>query len=98
MKDAEATASVIPFADGATATAEVALEPDDYEYRWTAPQASLAGEWMPFTIDVSTGIDDMEATDAAIEYYTLEGLRVERPANGIYLQRKGNKTRKIIIR
>lgn len=98
VKDAEATASVIPFADGATATAEVALEPGDYEYRWTAPQASLAGEWMPFTIDVSTGIDDMEATDAAIEYYTLEGLRVERPANGIYLQRKGNKTRKIIIR
>lgn len=35
--------------------------------------------------------------DAAAEYYTLDGLRVEKPSKGIYIVKRGNKTSKVIL-
>ena len=37
--------------------------------------------------------DDCEA-----EYYTLTGVKVENPANGIFICKKGSKTEKVILR
>lgn len=48
----------------------------------------------------NSGIESIsapDATDAPIEYYNLQGVRVVNPTPGIYIQRQGNKVRKIII-
>ena len=42
---------------------------------------------------------DIEAADenAPVEYYNLQGVRVENPSNGLYIRRQGNKVTKDII-
>jgi len=51
------------------------------------------------TVDQS-GIDDIgsDSNDMPVEYYTLNGMRVDNPANGIFIRRQGNKVSKIYIR
>ena len=48
-----------------------------------------------------TGVDSIVAGDdenAAVEYYNLQGVRVQNPANGLYIVKKGNKVSKQLIR
>ena len=35
--------------------------------------------------------------NAPVEYFNLQGVRVENPANGLYIQRQGNKVAKVIL-
>ena len=47
----------------------------------------------------STGIEAIEAEDAApAVYYNLQGVRVENPANGLYIRVNGKKAEKVFIR
>lgn len=41
----------------------------------------------------------VEAADnaAPVEYYNLQGVRVDKPANGIFIRRQGSKAQKIVI-
>lgn len=49
--------------------------------------------------DTTTGISDVMTDDnAPVEYYNLNGMRVNDPAPGIYIRRQGNKVSKIIVR
>lgn len=49
--------------------------------------------------DYFNGIGSIEAdNDAPVEYYNLQGVRVDSPANGLYIRRQGNKTTKVFIR
>lgn len=51
--------------------------------------------------DRKSGVDDIivdQAEDAPVEYYNLQGLRVMNPSHGIYIQRQGNKAKKIYVR
>ncbi len=48
----------------------------------------------------SSGIDDVvteDEADAPVEYYNLQGMRVENPANGIYIRRQGSKATKVVL-
>lgn len=48
---------------------------------------------------VMVGIDSIETdTDAETEYYTLQGIRVSNPGEGLYIMRRGGKTQKVLIR
>ena len=51
------------------------------------------------TVDQS-GIDDIgsDSNDMPVEYYNRNGMRVDNPANGIFIRRQGNKVSKIYIR
>ena len=66
-------------------------------YRATAP-------WKYFLdiqeIDFSgiDGVESDECSDAPVEYYNLQGMRVENPTSGIYIRRQGSKTSKGFIR
>ncbi|MDE6272137.1 MAG: starch-binding protein, partial [Muribaculaceae bacterium] len=40
----------------------------------------------------------LDGEDAEPEFYTLQGIRVNEPAPGIYIVRRGNKTAKVVIR
>ncbi len=46
----------------------------------------------------TTGIDGIVADEnAPVEYYNLQGIRVENPENGIFIRRQGNKTTKVAL-
>ncbi len=53
----------------------------------------LNTQWDP------AGIDDviMDENDTPIEYYNLQGVKVENPQSGLYIRIKGNKANKIIL-
>lgn len=54
---------------------------------------------MEMYFSVETGVEGIEAeADAAPVYYNLQGMKVENPANGIFIVKKGNTTSKTIIR
>lgn len=61
-----------------------------------------AGTWEVKDIKVrannSTGVADVESdNDIAPVYYNLQGVRVANPENGLYIEVKGNKSRKVIF-
>lgn len=50
---------------------------------------------------LSSGIEEIEATDntnAPVEYFNLQGMRVKEPANGLYIRRQGSDTRKVFVK
>lgn len=50
--------------------------------------------------DVLTSLTDVAAPEAEAEYYSLQGVRVEKSnlAPGIYIERRGNRTGKIAVK
>ncbi len=62
---------------------------------------STAAEWKDFLniIDSLSGIEDIviDNSDAPIEYFNLNGARVDNPEQGIFIKRQGNKVEKVII-
>jgi len=48
----------------------------------------------------TTGIADIDVdnANAPVEYFNLQGIRVENPANGLYIRRQGNKVEKIYVK
>ena len=59
-----------------------------------APSASI----YPIEIKAAAGIAGVEADlNAPVEYFNLQGVRVENPANGLYIMRQGSKAVKVIL-
>lgn len=50
------------------------------------------------TPTITTSIVDVETDNSPIEYFTLQGIKVARPAPGIYIRRHGSKVDKIAIK
>lgn len=51
------------------------------------------------TEDTGTGIADIAGeTDAQTEWFTLSGVKVAQPANGVFVKRQGKKTVKVLVR
>lgn len=45
-----------------------------------------------------SGIEDVEMIEnAPVEYYNLQGVKVENPEKGIYIKRQGGKTTKVVL-
>ncbi len=71
-------------------------------FKYTSTSA-VAGTWevKNFAVEgklIQSGIDNI-ATDenAPVEYYNLQGVRVENPESGLYIRRQGNKVTKVIL-
>ena len=47
------------------------------------------------TTTVIENIDTVEETP--VEYYNLQGVKVDNPSNGLYIKRQGNKVTKVIL-
>lgn len=56
----------------------------------------LYSDYQQFESGVETIIDNN--SNAAVEYYNLQGIRVNNPSEGIYIRRQGDKVSKVIIR
>ena len=61
-------------------------------------------EWVknfPGTIkedDTLTGVESVIAGEnAPVEYYNLQGVKVARPENGIFIKKQGGKTTKVVL-
>ena len=96
--------SPVTLADDNTCSVEVRDLPlGKYEYRWTnemragVDEPIAKTEWKQFEVNVQTGIDHMDADAGAVEYYTLQGIRVYNPEPGIYLKRQSGKVEKVRI-
>ncbi len=61
---------------------------------------SLAWELKNFVLkgEVEGAVATIEAEDAPVAFYTLQGVRVAEPSNGLYIMVKGNKASKILVR
>ena len=47
----------------------------------------------------SSAVEAVEAADnAVVEYFNLQGIRVENPANGLYIRRQGNNVTKVLVK
>ena len=55
---------------------------------------------MTLKFDGTTGVESISIEDstAPVEYFNLQGVRVENPENGLYIVRQGNKVSKQLIR
>lgn len=59
------------------------------------PQFNVTG----YEKAVDTGIADIVVDEnAPVEYFNLQGIRVENPENGLYIRRQGNKVTKVIVK
>lgn len=49
---------------------------------------------------IATGIEGVEvdAANGVVEYFNLQGVKVEAPANGLYIRRQGAKVEKVIVK
>ena len=49
---------------------------------------------------IATGIEGVEvdAVNGVVEYFNLQGVKVEAPANGLYIRRQGAKVEKVIVK
>lgn len=48
------------------------------------------------TVGIETAVSD-DNTTAPVEYYNLQGIRVDNPASGVYIRRQGTSTAKVLI-
>ena len=49
-------------------------------------------------VGLSAIVEVEESADGEAEYYSIQGIRVDNPANGIYIKRKGAEVTKVLIR
>lgn len=61
--------------------------------------ATIVASWsnLTFTAAVS-GVKSIEAIDGEMEYYNLQGVKVQNPSKGIFVVRQGNTSKKVVIR
>ena len=75
---------------------------------WTGEAPSVTFDWtatskankIVVTYITNTGIDAVDTTDddAPVEFYNLQGVRVDNPANGIYIRRQGRNVTKVLVK
>lgn len=68
-----------------------------YDRFWIAYELNADGQLVPY-YGVS-GVENVEADDLStpVEYFNLQGVRVQQPENGVYIRRQGGKVSKVHI-
>lgn len=81
------------------ADGEDSTETSDYQGYSVVTQNRVAAASQTFDSDTVTGVDRVSAeSDGEAEYYDLSGRRVSGPAEaGVYLERRGSHTRKVVV-
>ncbi len=59
--------------------------------------ATKAASKYDFVVDEATAVEAIEAENAPVEYYNLQGVKVENPSNGIFIKKQGTKTTKVVL-
>lgn len=58
-----------------------------------------ARSWMTVTVgNANVAIEEVDAdANAPVEFYNLQGVKVARPENGVFIKKQGNKVTKVIM-
>lgn len=48
-------------------------------------------------LPAGAGVDNIAADNQAVEYYNLQGIRVENPTQGLYIRKQGGKATKVVL-
>lgn len=94
----------ILYAANNTCTPVYNIEPVDGEtnsvYIYAFCSGAPMNKWK-FTVPDQTqsGIGNIEAADedAPVEYFNMQGMRVENPEHGVYIKRQGSKAAKVVL-
>lgn len=103
-----AGAAVLPDYNGVSTEGATSMRVDKLpegknQFRYTV--VAVSGDMKksapsnPVDVELTTaGIEGIEADDAnaPVEYYNLQGIRVDNPANGIYIRRQGSRVEKVV--
>ena len=71
-----------------------------YNLTYIAKDTKTGLESEPKTVSISTttGIAAIEAENGTAEYFTLQGVRVAEPTNGIYIRVANGKATKVTVK
>ena len=47
--------------------------------------------------EIATGIEEVAAENAPVEYFNLQGIKVANPENGIFIKKQGAKATKVVL-
>lgn len=103
-----AGAAVLPDYNGVSTNGATSMRVDKLpegknQFRYTV--VAVSGDMKksapsnPVDVELTTaGIEGIEVDDAnaPVEYYNLQGIRVDNPVNGIYIRRQGSRVEKIV--
>jgi hypothetical protein len=54
---------------------------------------------LPEALKATTGISDINVDEnAPVEYFNLQGVRVNNPASGLFIRRQGGKAQKVVVK
>lgn len=94
------SAAAVPPAAGNLAFDDVETSIPVYVPVGTIDAYKAAAQWSDFTNYLElAGVADITAddSDAPVEYFNLSGVRVDNPANGLYIRRQGSKVQKVML-
>ena len=83
---------------------EFTLEPGTYIFTINANAnnaTTAADELKTLTVvskNLSTGVSEIEATSADAVYFNLQGVKIEKPENGLFIEVRGNRTQKVMVK
>ncbi|MCM1077728.1 MAG: DUF4957 domain-containing protein [Bacteroides sp.] len=82
------------FADAAAGNFTIGATTEQALYQTGAPK------WLVPYDDNQSAINSIDAdnSDAPVEYFNLQGIRVDNPANGIFIRRQGSKVSKVVVK
>lgn len=91
--------ATVPLTDATiTKDTKITIRPEDAQWkvngqhRWFLKDITLKGS-------SSAGVDAVVAdTDAPVEYFNLQGIRVAQPENGLYIRRQGSTVTKVLVK
>ena len=64
----------------------------------TEPATTKAASKYAFAVDTAVAIDEVDADDnAPVEFYNLQGVKVENPEKGIFIRKQGKKATKVVL-
>lgn len=86
------TYDLVPLADGATAPVFGFIEANSE----MGVEVNATAKTVTFSWNTETGVDSIEADEAEAVYYNLQGVRVENPENGIFIEVKNGKAVKVL--
>ena len=67
---------------------------DSHAFRFFLDNIALTGN-----TDGTDGIDNIASEEnGAVEYFNLQGVRVDNPTSGLYITRQGNKVAKVLVK
>lgn len=77
--------------------AEIA-EGEDGNHRLRLGQNGTFLKLMQRDIPTSAAVIELDETEGAVEYFNMQGMRINRPAEGLYIERRGGKAVKKLAR